>query len=477
MTVLTGGLTFPEGFLWGTATASYQIEGAVTADGRGLSIWDTFSHTPGKTFHGDTGDIACDHYHRFEEDVALMAGLGLGAYRLSIAWPRVQPNGSGPVNQPGLDFYRRLVDRLLEKGIRPVVTLYHWDLPQALQDDGGWVNRSTADRFGEFASVVAGALGDTVDLWVTLNEPWVSAFVGYELGQHAPGTSSTGMAVKAAHNLLRAHGTAVRAVRAALATGAQVGITLNLAPVHPATPSEEDSRAAERVSSYLNGWFLDPVLRGSYPEWLRARYTEIVTEDFVHSGDMAEIQADIDFLGVNYYTTRTVANGSSDGRDDQHSETAAMPMGRRPLPAYLDAVHTTLAGVARTTKGWAIQPDGLRELLMWLTGQYGPLPLYVTENGAAFADYVDPNGEVHDPERIDYLRSHFAAAHQAIVAGADLRGYFVWSLLDNFEWADGYSQRFGLFFVDFKSQERTAKKSARFMAEVCRTNAVGPSAP
>lgn len=476
MTVLPGALNFPEGFLWGTATASYQIEGAATADGRAPSIWDTFSHTPGKTFHGDTGDIACDHYHRFEEDVDLMAGLGLGAYRFSIAWPRVQPDGRGPVNQPGLDFYRRLVDRLLQKGIRPVVTLYHWDLPQPLQDDGGWVNRATPDRFADFASLVAGALGDAVHLWVTLNEPWVSAFVGHELGQHAPGISSTSKAVKAAHNLLRAHGTAVRALRASLPAGAQVGITLNLAPVHPATPAEEDTRAAERVSDYVNGWFLDPVLRGNYPEQLHARYAQMMTEDFVHSGDMADIKADIDFLGVNYYTTRTVASGRSNDRGDHYSERVATPMGRRPLPPYLDAVQTTVPGAARTTKGWAIQPDGLRELLMWLTSRYGRLPLYVTENGAAFSDYVDPNGAVHDPERIDYLRSHFTAAHQAITAGVDLRGYFVWSLLDNFEWADGYSQRFGLVFVDFKSQERTAKRSARFMAEVCQTNAVGPSA-
>lgn len=474
-------LRFPDGFLWGTATASYQIEGAVDGGGRGRSIWDTFTHTPGKVFHGDDGDVACDHYHRFAGDVDIMGDLGLGAYRFSVAWPRVQPDGKGAPNKEGLDFYRRLVGKLRERGIEPALTLYHWDLPQALQDEGGWADRATADRFAEYADIVGRALGDEVPMWITLNEPWVSAFVGHEAGQHAPGLTDTATAAKAAHHLLLGHGRAVRALRASLPASAQVGITLNLSPVHAATDAEEDAEAAQRVSAYLNEWFLGPTLRGEYPKWLYGRFSEIAGSDIASPGDLEEIHAGIDFLGVNYYTVRNVGAPSSEAATSGaqaalRGDFAATPAGRRRLPDYLGAVDVPLAGVQRTTKGWAVQPDGLRELLVWARDKYGPVPVYVTENGAAFVDYVDPAGKVKDPERVEFLRSHFASAHEAIAQGVDLRGYFVWSLLDNFEWADGYSQRFGIVYVDYKSQERILKSSAHFLSEVARSNAVSANA-
>jgi beta-glucosidase len=457
-------LVFPEGFLWGTATASYQIEGAVRADGRGVSIWDTFAHTPGAVFHGDTGDVACDHYRLFERDVALMADLGLRAYRFSIAWPRVQPDGKGPVNRAGLDFYRRLVASLRARGIEPAVTLYHWDLPQALQDDGGWSERQTAERFADYAAVVAEALAGEVTLWITLNEPWVSAFVGHEIGQHAPGVRDTAVALRAAHHLLLGHGKAVQALRAGLPAEAQVGVTLNLFPVHAASDSPQDEDAARLVDAYHNGWFLEPIFHRRYPKQLHDRFVELLGGPIGRDGDLEEIGAPVDFLGVNYYTTRQVAAAA------QGAGTAPAPKGSRPYPAYLGAVERPFDDVARTTKGWAIQPDGLRELLVRLHGEHPGTPLYVTENGAAFADYADPEGRVHDPERVEFLRGHFEAAHAALSAGVDLRGYFVWSLIDNFEWADGYSQRFGVVYVDFKSQQRIPKTSATFLSEVARTN-------
>jgi beta-glucosidase len=466
-------LEFPEGFVWGTATASYQIEGAVNEDGRGRSIWDTFSHEAGMVLHGDTGDIACDHYHRFAEDAVIMGSLGLNGYRLSIAWPRIQPEGAGRANQAGLDFYRRVVDAVLEQGIAPAITLYHWDLPQALQDRGGWQNRDTAARFVEYAELIAGALGDRVRLWITLNEPWVSAFVGHELGQHAPGVRDTGAALQAAHHLMLAHGLAVPALRAALPAEAQVGITLNLGPVHAATTAPEDAAVADLVDAYANRWFLDPILKGAYPERLHDINRTHLGPEVVRDGDLKVISAPIDFLGVNYYTCRHVGAAEDNTQlATVGSEVEASSAARRPYPPYLGAVEIPEPGVARTTKGWAIEPDGLRELLVRLHDDYGPLPLYVTENGAAFYDYATPEGAVNDPARIDYLHRHFAAAHAAIQAGVDLRGYFVWSLLDNFEWADGYSQRFGLIFVDYLTQARIPKASAAFVAAVAQDNAV-----
>jgi beta-glucosidase len=469
-------LPFPEGFIWGTATASYQVEGAVHDGGRGPSIWDTFSHTPGKVFHDDNGDVTCDQYHRYREDAALMGSLGLGAYRFSIAWPRVQPDGTGPANQAGLDYYRRLIEALKTNGVEPAVTLYHWDLPQALQDKGGWTSRDTAERFAEFAHLIGEALADDVNLWITLNEPWVSAFAGHELGQHAPGIRDTAAAVRASHHLLLGHGKAARVLRSVVPSHAQIGITLNLYPVYPATSSPEDAEAAAHVGAYGNRWFLDPVLSGTYPSWMHAKFREVIGQEFVQDGDLQEIHADIDFLGVNYYTTRRVGAAKVPaGQAAVGSEVEASSTARRPYPWYLEAIEVPLQDVPRTTKGWAIQPEGLKELLVWLRDEYGERPLYVTENGAAFADYVDPHGVVSDPERVEYLRRHFVAAHEAIAAGVNLRGYFVWSFCDNFEWADGYSQRFGIVFVDYKTQQRTPKASAAFMARVAKDNAVSSS--
>jgi beta-glucosidase len=456
-------LRFPDGFLWGTATASYQIEGAVAEDGRGPSIWDAFCHTPGKVFHGDTGDIACDHYHRWEQDVSLMARLGLNSYRLSVAWPRVQPDGSGALNQPGLDFYRRLVDRLVGHGIAPVVTLYHWDLPQTLEDAGGWANRDTAGRFAEYAYEVVRALGDGVVLWITLNEPWVSAHLGYGDGTHAPGRADLSSAFRAAHHLLLGHGLAAAAVRSVMAPASKLGITLNLSPSHPASASAADVQAATRVDGYVNRWFLGPIFRGEYPEDVAGLVRPVAGEAYVRPGDMEDIKAPIDFLGVNYYYCHAVAAIEDTPRP-----------GDRPFPAFLRAVERPDATVPITGRGWPVQPGGLHELLTRLDADLRHVPLYVTENGAAFPDYVGPDGAVNDPERVDFLDRHLKAAHDALVAGVDLRGYFCWTLIDNFEWAAGYSQRFGLVWVDFKTQERIPKSSASWYAGVASRNGLIP---
>jgi beta-glucosidase len=454
-------LNFPARFLWGTATASYQIEGAVDKDGRGPSIWDTFCHTPGKIFHDDTGDIACDHYDRWEQDVALMAELGLNAYRLSVAWPRVQPDGAGPYNQLGIDFYRRLLDSLLEHGIAPAVTLYHWDLPQALEDKGGWAVRETAERFSDYAHHLVEALGDRARLWITLNEPWVSAHVGYGFGEHAPGRSDLGTALRAAHHLLLGHGLAVQALRPVISPGSELGLTLNLYPSYPATNSAADVDAAKRVDGYANRWFLDPVLKGTYPQDMVELFMPISGDDHIQSGDLEIINAPVDFLGVNYYACHTVAAAGS----------GPVPSGR-PYPDVLGAVERTAPGTAVTGRGWPVQPEGLGDLLVHLSKEYGPLILYVTENGAAYPDYVDPEGQVKDPERVEYIQGHLEAAHRAIAQGADLRGYFCWTLMDNFEWAAGYSQRFGLVWLNFQDQARIPKTSAKWLGAVAARNAV-----
>jgi beta-glucosidase len=460
---MTEQLVFPDGFLWGVATASYQIEGAVDEDGRTPSIWDTFSHRPGTTLHGDNGDIACDHYHRFEQDADLMAELGIPSYRFSIAWPRVQPDGNAAVNRAGVDHYRRLVETLRARNIEPVATLYHWDLPQGLEDAGGWLNRDTAKRFEDFARVIGSALGDLVDRWITLNEPWCASFIGYSAGDHAPGLTEIGAGVIAAHHLLLAHGMATRAVAEVAGASAQVGIALNLSPVTAASDSTEDVAAAQRVDQQRNRWFLDPVLRGSYPEWLLDEYMRLVGGDFLHSGDLEVIHADLSFLAVNYYTPMRVSAAALP---------RATPTRHSSLGDWLGVEERPRDDVPRTTKGWTIEPDGLSALLLRIRKDYGDIPLYVTENGAAFFDYVDPEGVVHDPERIDYLKCHFRAAHEAISQGVNLRGYFVWSLYDNFEWADGYGQRFGLVFTDYRTQARIPKESARWYREVIAANAV-----
>ncbi|HZB51931.1 MAG TPA: GH1 family beta-glucosidase [Mycobacteriales bacterium] len=424
--MIDDGLRFPPGFVFGTATAAYQIEGAAAEDGRGPSVWDTFSHTPGTVRDGDTGDVACDSYHRYAEDVALLAGLGARAYRFSISWSRVQPTGRGEVNRAGLDYYSRLVDSLRAAGITPAATLFHWDLPQALQDAGGWLVRATAERFAEYAAVVAGALGDRMGLWITLNEPVVHTFNGHVEGSHAPGLRLGFDALTVAHHQLLGHGLAVPALRAASAV--PVGITNNYSPTEPATPADAD--AATGVDVLYNRLFTDPVLLGRYP----------VEVPGAADADVAAIAAPVDFLGVNYYFPQQV-------RVDP-----AAPLGFTAVPA---------PGEPRTAFDWPVVPDGLRRTLVDLRSAYGDAlpPVHVTENGMAHDDVVGPDGTVDDPARVSYLDGHLRAVRAAIDSGVDVRGYFCWSLLDNFEWAEGFSKRFGLVHVDFATLARTPKTS------------------
>jgi beta-glucosidase len=441
---------FPEGFLWGTATSSYQIEGAVDEDGRGPSIWDTFSHTIGRTREGDTGDVACDHYHRWADDVALMADLRLTAYRFSIAWPRVQPEGRGPANRRGLDFYDRLVDGLLANGITPMVTLYHWDLPRALEDDGGWRNRDTAGRFADYAEVVVDALGDRVPHWTTVNEPWCAAFLGHLSGEHAPGLTDPAASVRATHHLLLGHGLAAQALRAGGAE--RVAITLNLYPVSPATDGEQDAEAALLIDGLHNRLFLDPVLVGQYPVDVHAHLDKVGGLDVVRDGDLAQIGPSVDELGVNYYTRLTVRAGGE----------------ARTGPArYPGAGHVELLPPPgeQTEMGWAVDPGGLTDILARVHQDYPGTPLYIHENGAAFDDDLDPDGRIEDPARIRFLAGHFQAAADALTQGVDLRGYCVWSLLDNFEWAEGYAKRFGIVYVDYDSLRRIPKASAHWLRD------------
>ncbi|WP_405824885.1 GH1 family beta-glucosidase [Streptomyces sp. NBC_00838] len=443
---------FPTGFRWGTATAAYQIEGAASEDGRTPSIWDTFSRTPGKVRNGDTGDIAADHYHRMAEDVALMRELGVTDYRFSVSWPRVQPTGRGPAVQRGLDFYRRLVDELLLAGIRPVLTLYHWDLPQELEDAGGWPHRDTAQRFAEYARLVAGALGDRVPTWTTLNEPWCAAFLGYSAGVHAPGHTRPEAALRAAHHLNLAHGLATGVLRDALPAKAEVSLTLNLHAVRPLTDSPGDLDAVHRIDALGNRVFLDPVFHGRLPRDLVDDTAALTDWSFVRDGDLATISAPVDSLGINYYSPTVVASGTSESPS--------------PWPGADEHVRFVPAPGPRTAMDWPVDATGLYDLLTGLRDELPDVPLMVTENGAAYDDYADPSGAVHDPERVAYLRAHLEAVHRAIEDGADVRGYFLWSLLDNFEWAYGYGKRFGAVHVDFASQRRTPKDSARWYAEV-----------
>ena len=456
----TGLRRFPDDFLWGVSTAAYQIEGAAGAGGRGPSIWDTFSHTAGKVRHGDTGDVACDAYNRLDSDLDLLTGLGVRAYRFSIAWPRIQPAGSGQVNQEGLDYYRRLVSGLRERGIEPVATLYHWDLPQPLEDAGGWPNRDTAERFAEYAAIVARSLGDGVARWITLNEPFVVANHGYRIGTHAPGRTDDAAAAAATHHLLLGHGLAVRAIRAELGTAAQVGFTLNLTVVRPT--SDQAKAVAEEIEAETNRIFLDPVLTGQYPVGA-VRSSLLPPPEVIHPDDLATISAPIDFLGVNYYRPGTI------GWREEGDE---LRRGEERVTGYPGAVSVTRDGIKRSAMGWPIDASGLYDLLVQLHGQAPELPLYVTENGMAAEDYVDPEGGVDDYERISYLREHLDAAAQAIEAGVNLRGYFCWSFLDNFEWAEGYQKRFGLVFVDYGTQRRIPKASAAFYSQVIRANAL-----
>ena len=440
---------FPGSFVWGTATASYQIEGAVSEDGRGDSIWDTFSRRAGAIADGQNGDVADDHYHRAGEDVALMADLGVEAYRFSIAWPRIQADGTGAANPAGLGFYRDLAEKLLDRGITPWATLYHWDLPQALEDQGGWLQRDTAYRFAEYSASVAEALGDVVTNWITLNEPWCSSFLGYASGVHAPGRQEGAVSAHAAHHLLLGHGLAVPEIRRAV-PDANVGVTLNLYSIRAASDNPEDVDAARRIDGLGNRFFLDPVLRGTYPtdvladlgekEWFDANAT---------SADLSAIATPIDFLGINYYSRHTLRAGSPG------AEASAYPGSE-----HVEFVDT---GADKTQMGWEIHPDGMVDVLEMANAVAPGLPLYITENGSAYEDMIAADGSIDDPERTSYLRRHVDACHQAIDRGLPLKGYFVWSLMDNFEWAWGYSRRFGIVHVDYATQVRTPKTSAQWL--------------
>ncbi|HWE89790.1 MAG TPA: GH1 family beta-glucosidase [Pseudonocardiaceae bacterium] len=443
-----GAVSFPDGFIWGSSTAAYQIEGAVAEDGRTPSIWDTFSHTPGKVAHDDTGDIACDHYHRADDDLDLVRDLGFRTYRFSVAWPRIKPELNGPTNPIGLDFYDRIVDGLLARGIDPVVTLYHWDLPQYLQDKGGWASRDTVEHFGEFVDAVVERLGDRVPRWITLNEPYCSSYISHWEGRHAPGIRDEATAVATVHQLLLGHARAVEILRAR--TSGKVGITLNLSDPHPASERAEDRAAAARVDLIENRIFLDPLFGRGYPADAATHYAGVTDFSFVHDGDLRRIAAPLDFLGVNYY--------------EQHIVTAD--------PDDPDRGFRKLPPTPPVTAGRVgVRPDGLFNILTrvhrdWTAG----LPLWITENGLALHDYVTPDGHCHDPERIEYFDGHFRAAHRAIEAGVPLEAFIVWSLMDNFEWAEGYRLRFGLVHVDYATQTRTPKSSAAWLAQVIERN-------
>ena len=439
------------GFLWGAATSAYQVEGAVREDGRGVSIWDTFCRKPGAILGGDTGDVACDQYHRFEEDIALMAQLGIGAYRFSIAWPRILPEGGGAVNQQGLDHYRRVVESLNRHGITPVATLYHWDLPQALEDLGGWANRDTASRFAEYAAIVHGALAGEIPTWITINEPWVAAWLGYGTGVHAPGKADDALALAASHHLLLAHGLAVEAMDGEDA----VGITLNLQPTTPASDDAADVLAARRADLHMNAYYLDPIFGRGYPDELVEFYRSVTDMAFVRDGDLEAIARPCDILGVNYYRRFTV---TADPGSREAEE----------LPGSLGAWSIVPEGVAVTEMGWPVEPEVLTELLMWVHREYAPPRILITENGAAYEDVVGADDRIDDTARVAYLRDHVRAALRAKEAGVPFEGYFVWSLLDNFEWAQGYSRRFGLVYVDLETQVRIPKLSAHWYQQVAR---------
>jgi beta-glucosidase len=457
----SGPISFPKGFWWGTATASYQVEGAVKEDGRGETIWDRFSHTPGKTKNGDTGDVADDHYHRYKEDVAIMRELGIKSYRFSIAWSRIQPSGQGKVNDKGLDFYKRLVDTVLEAKIRPFPTLFHWDLPQALEDAGGWPERETAQRFADYTDIVTRALGDRLHGWMIFNEPWVFTTLGYLLGNHAPGRTDLNAYLRSTHVVNLAQGMAFRAIKANQAK-ASIGSALSMWPVHPATNSAADHEAAERAHAWHNTWFLQPAMRGTYPDAFVGVTPEMLG---VKPGDMEKVRAPFDFIGINNYF-RQVASAAT-------PQSALLNPFSKLFPVD---VHIGGNEGPKTDIGWEVYPKGLYEIVMRITKDYQKPVIEITENGCAYSDGPGPNGVVNDQRRIDYYRSYLTELARAIHDGANVRGYHAWSLLDNFEWAEGYSQRFGLTYVDYATQKRTIKESGRWYAKVAAANALPAAA-
>ncbi len=441
---------FPDNFLWGTATSAYQIEGSPTADGAGRSIWHRFSHTPDNIWLDQTGDVACDHYRRYKDDVAIMSELGVNAYRFSVAWGRILPEGTGKVNKKGIDFYSRLVDELLRKGIKPNVTLYHWDLPEGLDDRGGWLNRDIADWFCEYAVTMFDALGDRVEMWSTLNEPWVVSDGGYMHGVLAPGHANPFEAGIVAHNLLRSHGMAVERFRSTKAAKkGKIGLVVNLEPKYPASDSPQDLDATRRSDAYMNRQYLDPVFLGRYPEEMKQIFGEAWPD--WSSEDMRLIKQPVDFLGVNYYTRKV-----------ERYDGERFPLQSRQVP---QPQHIT------TATDWEVFAPALTKVLLWVKERYGNPPVYITENGAAFYDPPQPiDGKIEDPLRVEYYRQHLRAAHDAMQQGVDLRGYYAWSLLDNYEWSGGYSKRFGLVHVDYETQQRTIKSSGRYYASVIASN-------
>lgn len=450
---MTENLMFPKSFVWGAATSSYQIEGAWNVDGKGESIWDRFAHTPGRIADGSNGDIACDHYHRWPDDIALMKSLNLQAYRFSLAWPRILPQGRGSVNQAGLDFYSRLVDGLLTAGIQPYVTLYHWELPQSLQDEGGWPERSVAEAFVEYTEVVSRRLGDRVKYWFTHNEPWCTSFLSYQIGEHAPGVKNDWLAaIKAAHHQLLSHGWAVPVIRRN-SPGAEVGIVLNMVPAYAASPSAADAAAAHTFDGYFNRWFSDPVFGRGYPEdkideYVAQGYLPRDGMPFVKAEDLVSIATPIDCLGINYYNRAILRNET--------------------VPDNLP--QTVFRSAEVTDMNWEIYADGLYDLMVSVNHNYHPAKIYIAENGASYADGPNGNGQIADVRRITYLRDHLAALQRAIQAGVPVQGYFAWSLMDNFEWAKGYLERFGLIWVDYKTQERIIKDSGKWYAQVIANN-------
>ncbi|WP_062348868.1 GH1 family beta-glucosidase [Herbidospora yilanensis] len=459
----TPGLVFPTGFVWGSATSAYQIEGALTADGRGRSIWDTFVAQPGRVVEGDDASVAIDHYNRYRDDVRLMADLGLTAYRFSVSWTRIQPDGKGEVNTKGLDFYKRLVDELLSYGISPWVTLYHWDLPQALEDDGGWPSRDLSKRFADFAAVVHGALGDRVANWATVNEPWCAAFLGYSSGEHAPGRRVPAESIKAAHHLNLAHGLAVQAMRAQRAD-TRIGGCVNLYAISPQTDSEADRDAARRIDGVQNRFFLDAIMRGRYPQDVLDDLTPLIApEEYIKDGDLELIAAPLDMLLINYYSRFTVT-----GAEGGTKSASAAPTDTGSAWPGNEHVGFVNGGRPVTGMGWEVDGGGLFEVLTRLRDEYPAIPLYISENGAAYDDVVTEDGAIHDVERQAYIDTHLRVCHQAIEAGVPLEGYFAWSLMDNFEWAWGYGKRFGLVYVDYPTQTRILKDSALWYAETIR---------
>ncbi|GAA1016686.1 beta-glucosidase [Acrocarpospora pleiomorpha] len=455
-------LVFPTGFVWGSATSAYQIEGAVATDGRGRSIWDAFVAQPGHVVNGEHADVAIDHYNRYRDDVRLMADLGLSAYRFSVSWPRIQPLGSGAINTKGLDFYKSLVDELLSYGIDPWVTLYHWDLPQALEDAGGWPSRDTSKRFADYAAVVHGALGDRVKNWSTVNEPWCAAYLGYASGEHAPGRREPALAIHAAHHLNLAHGLAVEAMRAQHADS-RIGGCVNLYAVTPATESEADQDAARRIDGLQNRFFLDAIMHGRYPDDVLADVSHLTGPEFIQDGDLAKIAAPLDMLLINYYSRFTVS-----GAPGGAQSAAAAPTDSGSPWVGSEHIGFVNAGHPVTSMGWEVDGTALYEVLTRLVREYPAIPLYISENGAAYDDVLTEDGAVHDVERRAFIETHLRVCHQAIEGGVPLQGYFAWSLMDNFEWAWGYGKRFGLVYVDYSAQTRILKDSALWYAETIR---------